>query len=119
MLLHQQLLECLEQERLALAAADEEAIISLAAVKGNLLEQLQHLAQEKLEGPAAPEDEALLASLKRRLAAAHRRNHALIGASLEVIQDFLKQLQPREAGIYGPPAPARGASPLPLFQRQA
>ena len=118
MLLYQQLLECLEQERQALAAADEETIISLATLKGNLLEQLQHLVQGRPKGPAAPEDEVLLAHLRRRVAAAHRRNHALIGASLEVIQDFLRQLQPREAGTYGPPVPARGSSNPPLFQRQ-
>jgi flagellar biosynthesis/type III secretory pathway chaperone len=119
MLLHRQLLECLEQERRALTSADEAAILKLAAEKGTLLEQLQHLDQIRPGSAADAAPVPALVDLKRRIAAAHRGNQALISASLEVIQEFLACLHPPGPGTYGPLRGGGAAVTAALFQRQA
>ncbi|MBM4283749.1 MAG: flagellar protein FlgN [Deltaproteobacteria bacterium] len=117
--LHQELLECLEKERQALVAGQEEAILSLAAEKSGILAQLHRLA-EAGETEASPEgDRARLQGLRRRVAQAHSRNHLLIAASLALIQQFLGQFQPPGAGTYQPSGQVAGTTGAVLFERQA
>ncbi|MBW1992473.1 MAG: flagellar export chaperone FlgN [Deltaproteobacteria bacterium] len=119
--LYQELLNCLEEEAQALVSVREEAILAAAARKEALLKRLLELKQNYENTPEArghgPQEDRL-AQLRRRVAAANDRNRQLAVAALEVVHDFLAQLQPPDPGIYEP-AGARAAPASPLFQRQA
>jgi flagellar biosynthesis/type III secretory pathway chaperone len=117
--LYQELLECLEMERQALVQGQEEAILSLAARKSGILAELQRLAEAGAGEAASGEKQACLEDLRRRVARTHRRNHRLIAAFLEVVQDFLGQLQPAGSGTYRSTGTASGAVGAVLFERQA
>ena len=118
-LLYQELLECLEQERQALTRADEEAILSQASLKILILERLQGLDEAGHPVSLNLQEATTLQHLRRQAAAAHHRNHVLITASLEVVQEFLGQLLPQGTGTYGPPGPGGGFSGQALFHRRA
>ena len=119
--LYQELLECLEQEAQALAAAQEETLLSLAASKENLLERLLAIKKAREENPATGEREGDLqdlARLKRQVAAGNARNREIISASLEVIQEFINQFQPPGPGLYRAGGQVEKGSGRTLFHRQ-
>lgn len=97
--LYQQLLDCLEEEWLALIHAQEETILSLAHRKEEILQSLSRLglaSQPPDGGKKAPE----IINLLKRIAQRQDRNLRLINAALEVIQDFLAQLNAAAPGLY-------------------
>ena len=117
--LYRQLLECLEEEWQALISSKEEAILALAGRKLEILERLT-LAnpKERQEGPESPADEPLYL-LKRRAATAQDRNHRLIGAALEAIQDFLTHLNFAPPGTYQSAGKVANPQATSFFHRQA
>ncbi len=120
--LYQELLECLEQEAQALAAAQEETILSLARAKEDILERLLGVKKARLEQPAPAASEILqkdLAHLERKVATLNLRNREIISASLEVIQDFISQFLPSGPGLYRPEGRVEKGSGRALFHRQA
>lgn len=121
--LYQELLECLEQEAQALAAAQEETILSLAASKEEILERLLKVKKARAELPAPGADEAALqkdlARLQRQVATRNLRNREIITASLEVIQDFIGQFLPPGPGLYRQEGRVEAGSGRTLFHRQA
>ncbi|MEW6659319.1 MAG: hypothetical protein AB1424_11735 [Thermodesulfobacteriota bacterium] len=121
--LYQELLECLEQEAQALAAAQEETILSLAASKEEILERLLQVKKARAELPAPAADEAALqkdlARLQRQVATRNLRNREIISASLEVIQDFIGQFLPPGPGLYRQEGRVEAGSGRTLFHRQA
>jgi flagellar biosynthesis/type III secretory pathway chaperone len=121
MVLLQALLDCLEQERQALIQAREEAILELAKTKETILAQLQHLRAGQPQATAAGEagHRETIRGLQRQALAANQRNRAIIEASLEVIQDFLAQLQPPGPGTYQAAGKLGLGSGAALFRRQA
>jgi len=121
--LYQELLECLEQEAQALAAAQEETILSLAASKEEILERLLKVKKARAELPAPGADEAALqkdlARLQRQVATRNLRNREIISASLEVIQDFISQFLPPGPGLYRQEGRVEAGCGRTLFHRQA
>lgn len=116
--LYQKLLDCLAKEWDALITPQEEAILLLAAEKEQLLEKITGLNQvETVISPDIPEDAQLLC-LKRQVAAAQTRNHRLITAALETIQDFLGYLQSGSPGIYQAAGKVETSSGSSFFHRQ-
>ena len=121
--LYRELLECLEQEAQALAAVQEETILSLAASKEEILERLLSIKKARAEHPApaanAPAQEKELGRLQRQVASLNLRNREIITASLEVIQDFIGQFFPPGPGLYLPEGRVEPGSGRTLFHRQA
>jgi len=121
--LYQELLECLEQEAKALAAAQEESILSLAASKEDILERLLGVKKARTEHPPPAASEAALqedlARLQRQVAVRNLRNREIISASLEVIQEFLSQFLPPGPGLYRAEGRVEKGSGRTLFHRQA
>ncbi len=121
--LYQELLECLEQEAKALAAAQEETILSLAASKEDILERLLGVKKARTEHPPPAASESALqedlARLQRQVAARNLRNREIISASLEVIQDFISQFLPPGPGLYRAEGRVEKGSGRTLFHRQA
>ena len=120
--LYQELLECLEQEAQALAAAQEETILSLAASKEEILERLLGAKKAREDHPPGAENNAglqNLARLQRQVAARNLRNREIISASLEVIQEFIYQFHPPGPGLYRPEGQVETGSGRTLFHRQA
>jgi flagellar biosynthesis/type III secretory pathway chaperone len=120
--LYQELLDCLEQEARALGKAQEEMILSLAAAKEKIVERLLGIRQARESQRRVREDSTAvkeLARLRRQVAARNARNHAIISASLEVIQEFLAQFYPPGPGLYQPGGQVEQAAGRPLFHRQA
>ncbi len=117
--LYRQLLECLEEEWQALISSKEEAILALAGRKVEILEHLT-LAhpKERQEDLASPGDESLYL-LKRQAATAQARNHRLIGAALEAIQDFLTHLNLAPPGTYQSAGKVENPQAPSFFHRQA
>ena len=97
--LYEELLECLEQEWQALVNSQEDAILGLAARKEQILGEILRVRDQKIPNPGGQENE-LLSRLKQQAAATQARNHRLIAAALETIQDFLGYLQSAPPGIY-------------------
>jgi len=117
--LYRQLLECLEEEWQALVSSQEEAILALAGRKEELLERLVLASPgERTEGPNSPEDPALHL-LKRQAAAAQARNHRLIVAALEAIQDFLTYLHLAPRGTYQSAGKVEKSQSSSFLHRQA
>lgn len=97
--LYQQLLDCLEEEWQALVHAKEETILSLASRKEEILQNLSRLRL----APRSSNDEGKtpdILELRRRIANQQSQNLRLINAALEVIQDFLIQLNASSPGLY-------------------
>jgi flagellar biosynthesis/type III secretory pathway chaperone len=120
--LYQELLECLEQEAQALAAAQEETILTLAKSKEEVLERLLGVKKAREENPPGAERNPglqELARLRRQVAARNLRNREIIAASLEVIQEFLSQFYPPGPGLYRPGGKVAPGSGRTLFHRQA
>jgi len=120
--LYRELLECLEQEAQALATAQEETILSLAASKKEILERLLGVRKAREENPlAAGKDADLddLARLQRQVAVRNLRNREIIAASLEVIQEFINQFLPPGPGVYRQQGQVEAGSGRTLFHRQA
>ena len=121
--LYQELLECLEQEAQALAAAQEETILSLAASKEEILERLLGVKKARAEYPPPAAGEAAmqqdLARLQRQVATRNLRNREIISASLEVIQEFISQFLPPGPGLYRAEGRVDPGSGRTLFHRQA
>ncbi len=117
--LFEELLECLEKEWQALITSQEDAILSLAAQKEQILEKIMAAVSSR-EGPDYPEsDRDLLNRLKDKVGAAQARNHRLIATALETIQEFLATLKSPTPGIYQATGKVGTAQEIPLFQRQA
>jgi hypothetical protein len=73
---------------------------------------------QKAPDPGAPEHE-LLSRLKRQAATTQARNHRLIAAALETIQDFLGFLQSAPPGIYQSAGKVENTPGNSFFHRQA
>lgn len=116
--LYEELLECLEEESQALVSTREEAILAAAARKEALLERLLELKQVP-ESVSPPENQARLEQLKRQVAAANARNREIALFSLELIREFLAQLQPPGPGLYQMTKPATAVQENALFNRRA
>lgn len=98
--LYQELLECLEREWQALLISEEEAILTLASEKEQILAKIGAVTQNQPDQqPSGPETEQLQ-RLKRHVAAAQTRNYRLITTALETVQDFLGYLQSGSPGTY-------------------
>jgi len=116
--LYQELLECLEKEWHALLVSEEEAILSLAAQKEQILEKINEVTLSSTQQAGDQSAEKLL-RLKRHAAAAQARNHRLIAAALETVQDFLGYLQSGPPGTYQAAGKVDTASGSSYFHRQA
>jgi hypothetical protein len=117
-ILYQRLLDCLEKEWGALVASQEEAILMLAAEKEQILEKITGAPPNlSASSPSGPEAEQLQ-RLKHQVAAAQARNHRLINAALETIQDFLGYLQTGAPGIYHAAGRVEAAPGTSFFHRQ-
>jgi hypothetical protein len=117
--LYQELLECLEKEWHALLISEEEAILTLAAEKEQILAKISEASSNQGAQPLrGPESENLL-HLKRRVAAAQVRNHRLITAALETVQDFLGYLQSGSPGTYQAAGKIDNSPGSSYFHRQA
>jgi len=116
--LYQELLECLEKEWHALLVSEEEAILSLAAQKEQILEKINEVALSPAQQSGDQEAEQLL-RLKRHVAAAQARNHRLIATALETVQDFLGYLQSGSPGTYQAAGKVDTISGSSYFHRQA
>lgn len=120
--LYQELLECLEQEAQALATAQEETILSLAASKEEILGRLLGVKKTREENPSGAENNAGLqdlARLQRQVASRNLRNREIISASLEVIQEFIYQFHPPGPGLYRQEGQVDPGTGRTLFHRQA
>jgi flagellar biosynthesis/type III secretory pathway chaperone len=121
--LYQELLECLEQEAQALAAAQEETILSLAASKEDILARLLGVKKARTEHPPPAASEAALQKdlvrLQRQVASRNLRNREIISASLEVIEEFISQFLPTGPGLYQAEGRVDPGSGRTLFHRQA
>lgn len=116
---YHELLECLEKEWHALLVSEEEAILRLAAEKEQILETInQATSSLQAQQTKGPEDEQLH-RLKRRVAAAQARNHRLIAAALETVQDFLGYLQSGFPGTYQAAGKVDTSPGNSYFHRQA
>lgn len=116
--LYQGLLDCLEEEWLALIHAREEALLALAARKEEILRLISDLRGHPASGGWGPRPRELL-QLHQKVADGQARNLRLAHAALEVIQDFLDQLNASPPGLYqgaGKLEPPPGTS---FFHRQA
>lgn len=113
--LYRQLLHCLEEEWEALRQSREEAILTLAARKEEILTQLVKV------GPSQPGEspDEVLAALQRQTLAAQNRNRRIIIAAMEVIQDFLSRLQPETPGTYLAAGKVGSTSGASYFRRRA
>ena len=114
--LYEELLECLEQEWQALIQSREEAILALAARKEQILGEILRLKDQ--ETPAPGPDQNLLNRLKHQAATIQARNHRLIAAALETIQDFVGLLQSAPPGIYHAAGKVETTSGNSFFHRQ-
>jgi flagellar biosynthesis/type III secretory pathway chaperone len=121
--LYQELLECLEREAQALAAAQEETILSLAVSKEEILERLLGVKKARTEHPPRGASEAALQQelerLQRQVASRNLRNREIIFASLEVIQEFTSQFLPPGPGLYRAEGRVETGPGRTLFHRQA
>lgn len=116
--LYQKLLECLEKEWHALLVSEEEAILSLAAQKEQILEKINEVTLSAAQQSSDQEAEQLQ-RLKRHVAAAQARNHRLIAAALETVQDFLGYLQTGSPGTYQAAGKVDATPGSSYFHRQA
>ncbi len=116
--LYEELLECLEQEWQALINSKEDAILALAARKEQILGELLRVRGQKIPNPKGQEQK-LLSRLKQQAAATQARNHRLIVAALETIQDFLGYLQSAPPGIYHSAGKVEATPGNSFFHRQA
>jgi hypothetical protein len=116
--LYKELLECLEHEWQALITSQEDAILACAARKEQILSQIASDLPGERTNPKGQEDE-VLNRLKRQAAGAQFRNHRLIVAALETIQDFFGYLQSAAPGIYHSAGKVESAPANSYFYRQA
>jgi flagellar biosynthesis/type III secretory pathway chaperone len=116
--LYEELLECLDQEWQALVNSQEEAILALAVRKEQILGEILRVRDQKTPDPGGPEHEFLV-RLKRQAATAQARNHRLIEAALETIQDFLGYLKSAPPGIYQSAGKVENIPGNSFFHRQA
>ena len=115
--LYNELLECLEQEWQALVNSQEDDILTLAARKEQILGEILRVRDQKTPDSEGQEHE-LLSRLKRQAATTQARNHRLIAAALETIQDFLGFLQSAPPGIYQSAGKVEATPGNSFFHRQ-
>lgn len=117
--LYQKLFDCLEKEWQALITSQEDAILTLAAEKEHILEEIARgnsgLTASPPSGPEAEE----LQRLHHQVADAQSRNQRLIVAALETVQDFLRYLQVAPPGIYQAAGKVEANPGNSFFHRQA
>jgi hypothetical protein len=116
--LYEELLECLEQEWQALVNTQEEAILALAARKEQILGEILRVKAQNIPNPESQEPE-FLNRLKRQVSTTQARNHRLIVAALETIQDFLGNLHSAAPGIYHSAGKVENTPGNSFFHRQA
>lgn len=116
--LYQRLLDCLEEEWLALIHAREEIILTLAARKEEILRLLSHRHPHS-PSPAEETRTQKLLQLQQQVAHAQARNLRLTNAALEVIQDFLDQLNGGPPGLYQGAGKMETPPGTSFFHRQA
>lgn len=120
--LYRELLDCLEEESQALISAREEAILTAAGKKEELLDRLLRIKQERERGTQVA-DAGLpgeqLASLQREVVSANARNREIAAASIELIQEFLALFLPPDPGLYRPAGQAKPLQEGIFFQRRA
>ncbi len=117
--LYKELLDCLEREWQALINSQEDAILALAAQKEHCLEKIINAASGQDFSEVTEPDLEILKRLKHKAAQAQVRNHRLITAALETIQDFLAVLQSPPPGIYHFTGKVGAKLANSLFHRQA
>jgi flagellar biosynthesis/type III secretory pathway chaperone len=117
--LYEELLDCLEREWQALISSQEDAILALAAQKEQTLEKIIHTAAGRDIAKVTEADQEILKRLRHEAAQAQARNHRLITAALETIQDFLAVLQSPPPGIYQVTGKVGAKLENSLFHRQA
>jgi predicted phage tail protein len=117
--LYRELLECFEEEWQALLNSQEEAILALATQKEQILGKIA--AADPGRGISDPrgQESKLLDRLKHQAATAQARNHRLITAALETIQDFLGHLQSAPPGTYHSAGKVETTPGSSFFHRQA
>jgi flagellar biosynthesis/type III secretory pathway chaperone len=116
--LYEELLECLEQEWQALISSQEDDILALAARKEQILGEILRVRGQNMQSHGEQEHE-LLSHLKQQAATTQARNHRLILAALETIQDFLGCLQSAPPGIYRAAGKVETTPGNSFFHRQA
>ncbi len=116
--LYQELLDCLENEWQALVNSQEDAILACAAQKEQILTAIAYNSTRERTNPEEQEH-GLFIRLRNQVAAAQARNHRLIAAALETIQDFLGYLQSASPGIYHAAGQVENAPGSSFFHRQA
>ncbi len=117
--LYKELLDCLEREWQALINSREDAILALAAQKEHCLEKIINATADRDLTEVTEADQEILKRLKHEAAQAQARNHRLITAALETIQDFLAVLQSPPPGIYHFTGKVGANLANSLFHRQA
>lgn len=117
--LFKELLDCLEREWQALISSQEDAILALAAQKEQTLEKIINATAGLNPTEVTKGDQEILKRLKRETAQAQARNHRLITATLETIQDFLAVLQSPPPGVYQVTGKVEAKLANSLFHRQA
>ena len=117
--LYRELLDCFEEEWQALVKSQEDTILALAAQKERILEKIAALNPgQGISDPGGQESE-LLYRLKHQAATAQARNHRLIAAALETIQDFFGDLQCGPPGTYHSAGKVETTPGGSFFHRQA
>jgi hypothetical protein len=116
--LYEELLDCLGKEWQALVNTQEDAILALAAQKEQILGKILAVRRRETASPGAQENE-LLSRLKLQVAASQARNHRLIAAALETIQDFITHLQAAPPGIYHSAGQVETTPGSSFFHRRA
>jgi flagellar biosynthesis/type III secretory pathway chaperone len=116
--LYRELLECLDQEWQALVNSQEDAILPLAARKEQIMGKILLVRGQNRENPGGQEKD-LLSNLRNQAAATQARNHRLIAAALETIQDFFGYLQTAPPGTHQSAGKVETTPGNSFFHRQA
>ena len=90
--------------------------MALAAEKEVILEEI---TEGSFSLTAIPSEAEHLHRLKHQVAAAQVRNHRLIAAALETVQDFLGYLKSPPAGVYQAAGKVEATSGNSFFHREA
>lgn len=117
--LYRELLACFEEEWQALLNSQEETILTLATKKEQILKKIVTADPGKGISDPKGQETKLLDRLKHQAATAQARNHRLITAALETIQDFLGQLQLAPPGTYHSAGKVETTPGSSFFHRQA
>lgn len=116
---YQKLFDCLEKEWQALITSQEDAILSLAAEKEQILEKIAGGNPGLTASPPSGPEAEQLRRLRHQVADAQSRNQRLIAAALETVQDFLRHLHSAPPGIYHAAGKVEATPGNSFFHRQA